>query len=299
MKKLFSMLALFGGAVALQAQDSLQTKPVKEYVYQTFKDTRVINTQSVETLPKRVMDVRIGHRFGDIAGKAGGFQTFFGFENASDISLGVDYGITDRLMVGFHRSKGGGPYRQLLHGLVKYRLLHQTTDNKMPISMAIGGLASVSTQLRDTSNALALSHYPKAAHRFAYALELHFARKFGKVFSLQLSPTFLWRNYVPAGDENYLLNLSMSMHFQLGEMLGLIIDSNFPLTGSRLQEGGNYFSRMALGIGLEIETGAHIFQINITNSTGIFATDYMGYTNANWALGQFRLGFTLSRLFRF
>ncbi|MFT5386411.1 MAG: hypothetical protein ACI81W_003824, partial [Saprospiraceae bacterium] len=52
-----------------------------QYTFETFKDTRVINTHSVETLPKRKLDIRIGHRFGDLAGSRGGWKTFYGLEN--------------------------------------------------------------------------------------------------------------------------------------------------------------------------------------------------------------------------
>ena len=79
----------------LTAVFALQTAYNQEGVSQTFKDSRVINTHSVETLPKRKLDVRIFHRFGDLAGDNGGFQTFYGLENASDVVIGLEYGITN------------------------------------------------------------------------------------------------------------------------------------------------------------------------------------------------------------
>lgn len=297
----YVFLFCFAAFSSFAQKDSTKTsgKPKREYIYQTFKDTRVINTQSVETLRKNTMDVRIAHRFGDIAGAAGGFKTFFGFENAADISLGVDYGILNNLMVGIHRSKGAAQYRQLLNGYVKYKLLHQTANNKIPFSMSVVGMATVSTMRRDTNNTQSLAYFPKAAHRFSYSLELHMARKFGNVFSLQLSPTFVWRNYVPKGDENALFSLGVCMKVQMSRMIGLIIDGNFPFSASRFNDPNGYHTRMSLGLGVEIETNGHVFQVNITNSAGVYATDYIPYTTANWAKGQFRLGFTISRIFRF
>ena len=93
----------------------------QNYTYQTFKDTRVINTHTVETLPKRVLDVRIGHRFGDLAGRNGGWQTFYGLEDAADILFGVEYGITDNITVGLSRTKGAGPLKKLINTSLKYR----------------------------------------------------------------------------------------------------------------------------------------------------------------------------------
>ncbi|MFQ5446191.1 MAG: DUF5777 family beta-barrel protein [Saprospiraceae bacterium] len=37
--------------------------------------------------------------------------------------------------------------------------------------------------------------------------------------------------------------------------------------------------------------------MNFTNATGIIPTDYIPYTRSNWLDGQFRIGFTISRIF--
>ena len=41
---------------------SAQTHEKSEEVIQTFRDTRIINSHSVETLPARKLDFRIAHR---------------------------------------------------------------------------------------------------------------------------------------------------------------------------------------------------------------------------------------------
>ena len=60
---------------------SLTSVSAQDY-HQIFKDTRVINSQSVETLRKGILDFRIGHRFGDVKGK---WPTLWGLENAADV----------------------------------------------------------------------------------------------------------------------------------------------------------------------------------------------------------------------
>ena len=84
-------------------------------VFDTFKDRRVINTHSVETLPARKLDVRIGHRFGDLAGEFGGWDNFYGLENAQDIMIGAAYGFTNSFTVGLHRTKGAGALTRLVN----------------------------------------------------------------------------------------------------------------------------------------------------------------------------------------
>ena len=63
----------------------------------TFNSTRIISGHSVETLPEKTFEMRIEHRFGDIAGDMGGYQTLFGFDNVADMRIALEYGFTDKL----------------------------------------------------------------------------------------------------------------------------------------------------------------------------------------------------------
>ena len=261
--------------------------------YRTFKDTRVINTQSAETLPAGKMDFRISHRFGDLAGSNGGWETFYGLENATDILIGVDYGATDRLTLGLNRTKGAGPLTRLVNGTIKYKIIGQGKSSGAPITLSLLGGASMSTAKRIDDPEL-LSSFPKTAHRMVYNIQALFARKFSERFSLQISPGYVHRNYVTQEDENGLFNLGLAARLQLTKVFGLILDTTIPFSDLRTSENGYY---LPLGFGLEIDTGGHVFQINLTNTTGLAPTDYIPNTRSNWADGQFRLGFTISRLF--
>ncbi|MCP4442012.1 MAG: hypothetical protein GY810_24145 [Aureispira sp.] len=294
MKNILFLAIIVGCSNMLYAQDK---KPSSEKVYNTFKDTRVINTHSTETLKKRTMDIRISHRFGDFISEwklENAWRNFLGLENAADISIGVDYGVTDDLTLGFYRTKGYGPLKQLLHGVAKYRILHQTEDNKMPLSLTAVGLGTMST-MKASENTQTVSHMPKFAHRFVYSLQFHAARKFGNVFSLQLSPMFTWRNYVPRDEQNYLFSMNICSRIQVSKMIGIILDASIPFSAMHLK-GDKY--QIPIGIGIEFETGGHVFQFNLSNSAGIMATDYIPNTTGAWYKGQFRIGFTISRSFR-
>jgi len=270
------------------------------YVSKTFKDTRVINTHSVETLPAHKLDIRITHRFGDIAGDNGGFATFYGLENAADVMIGADYGLTDALTIGMHRSKGAGilpdgtsGLRQLLNGIGKYRWLRQTEEAGAPVSLTTVGVVSFSTAEKVEDAETSLRSFPKFAHRLAYHAQLLAARKFSHALSLQISAGYTYRNLVAPNDENGIWNVGAAGRVQLTKVFGLILEANAPLNAGRLEED---FS-LPLGIGLEIETGGHVFQVNFTNATAIMETNYIPYTTSRWRDGAFRLGFTISRLF--
>jgi hypothetical protein len=150
--------------------------------------------------------------------------------------------------------------------------------------------------MQKSSSPDALNFFENSSHRFAYHVGLHTARKFSDAFSLQFNAAWTFRNVVPFGDQNDLPSIGASARINLSKALGIIIDSNFPIDSDlRTTENGYY---PFIGIGLEFDTsGGHVFQINLTNSTGLTETDYIPYTTSSWADGEFRLGFTISRLF--
>ncbi|MEO8732976.1 MAG: DUF5777 family beta-barrel protein, partial [Flavobacteriales bacterium] len=122
LKKCVLALALATATLMVHAQGDLldvlgPDTPQVVYTSASFKSTRVINGQSLENLPKGVLDFRISHRFGFVSN---GIQDFFGLDQAS-FRLGFDYGLTDRLMIGIGRST----YQKTVDGFFKYKLLRQ------------------------------------------------------------------------------------------------------------------------------------------------------------------------------
>ncbi len=287
MNKLLLLICACCFASSLLAQD---------YVYRTFKDTRVINTHSVETLQKRKLDIRIMHRFGDLFGDSGGWETFYGLENATDVAIGAEYGVTDDFTVGLLRAKGAGPLRQLVNGLAKYRILRQAESEGSPITLTAVGVLSVST-MQKSENPEAINFFQTFEHRMAYTVQALIARQFSERFSLQIAPGYTHRNLVQFGDQNGIVSLGLASRIQLTKVVGLILDANLPLSGAQSVFEENETYAPALGIGLEFDTGGHVFQINLTNATGIMENDYIPYTTSRWSEGEFRLGFTISRLF--
>jgi hypothetical protein len=273
----------------------------QDFVFQTFKDRRVINVHSVETLPKRKLDIRISHRFGDIAGDNGGFKTVYGLENATDVMLGAEYGVSDNFTLGIFRTKGAGTLpdgspglRQILNGVYKIRLIRQKEDNSTPFTLTAVGITSLSTAEKIEEATEAIQSFPKFAHRMAHHVQLIVGRKFSDGFSLQLNAGYTYRNLVPSGDVNGLFSMGGATRIQLSKVVGIIADLTIPLSESRTSEKGFY---PALGLGFEFETGGHVFQLNFTNATAIIETDFIPYTTSNWGDGEFRLGFTVARIF--
>lgn len=273
----------------------------QDVVTQTFNDSRLVNIQSVETLGKRRLDVRIGHRFGDLLGDNGGWSTFYGLEQASDVMIGAAYGATDKLTVGFFRTKGAGSLpngqaglRQVLNGTVKYALLRQGAMGGSPVSLTFWGVAALSTAERIPDNPDIIRNFSNFSHRMGYHGQLMIASRLSDRIALQVTPGYTHRNVVPFEDENGLFSLGVGTRLQISRVFGVIADVTLPFSDYRTTDNGFY---PALGLGLEIDSGGHLFQLNFTNATGIMETDFIPYTTSNWLDGEFRFGFTISRLF--
>lgn len=271
----------------------------RERVYRTFKDTRVVNVHSVETLPKGKLDVRISHRFGDMFGDDGGFKTFYGLETAEDVSIGAEYGFTDNFNMGLYRAKGAGRtpesnsgLRQNLNLVAKLRLLHQETEG-FPFSATIVGTATMSTAEKIENNVDLIQSFPIFAHRMAFNGSLVLAKKM-KSLSLELIPGVTHRNLVPFAGENTIFSLGGAARYQVSRVMALVADVTVPFSNTITSDNGY---SIPVGFGMEWDTGGHVFQLNFTNATGLFETDYIPYTITSWGEGEFRMGFTISRWF--
>ena len=259
-----------------------------------FKDRKIINAHSTETLPARILDFRIAHRFGDMFGDEGGWPSFYGLESARDILIGFDYGLTDDLMIGINRTKGAGPLRMLVTSYLKYKIAGQNSTLDNPIAVSIIAMNTISTMPK-SDEISAINNFPKFAHRMTYHFQMIAAKRFSRKVSLQINVGYTHRNFVDLDDVNYVVHTGLAGRFQLTRRLALIGDLSIPM---RFRDIG-FEPTLPLGFGVEWETGGgHVFQLNLTNSSGLTESDYLPYTRSKWSEGQFRLGFTIARQFR-
>jgi hypothetical protein len=264
-----------------------------QYTQATFKTTRLINGHTVETTQKGVLDFRITHRFGAINTH---LSNFFGLDQAS-MRIGLDYGITNRFTIGAGRSAGGAvdPTEKEYDGFLKYRLLWQSTGEKnMPVSLTafssvlINALRGKKTDSTKESGLVE----PQPIHRFSYAYQLIIARKFSNAFSLQLSPTLIHYNLVDSSStHNNLVSIGIGTRIKLTPRSSLNIEY-YPQFSNISDIYKNSFS-----IGYEIETGGHVFQFHLTNSTSMAESTFITETKDSWGKGEIHMGFNISRVF--
>jgi hypothetical protein len=294
----------------IQAQDDLLkiasegTTNKKEKVTATFKSTKIINAQTNETVHKRTLDFRIAHRFGNFgAASGGGYQgNFFGLYNIADVRIAFEYGITDRLTVGVSNNKKN----RNAEGLVKYRLVEQRKDDHMPVAITIFESMVVNTS-KDISGEFSVmddngEKTNKPLRRFSYVSQLIIARKFSSSFSCELVPTYVHRNYVAdSEDENGMFSIGVGARLKITRSFAIVGDYFYNISkfrdDARSTEGDKIFYQ-PLGLGIEIETGGHVFTIMAANSTGIVEKEFITDTRDTWTKGGFKFSFNISRNFR-
>ncbi len=298
-KKVFLLLAAFS-TITLQGQDldslmnAMSGEPPDLKVRATFKTTKLVNMHTIEQVKRGELDFRIAHRFDDIGGQAGGISTLYGFDNVADIRISFDYGLNDRWAIGFGRSKGAHLRRQLLDFNTKIKLIQQTESGAVPLSMSLYMATELST-MRSGSDRLSTTYFTnKFVHRFNYFSQLLLARKFSNSFSAELAPTIVHRNLVHFNDRNTLFALGAGLRYMFTKRAGIIVDY-FQVFDEQRNSGNGFHA--PLGVGLEIETGGHVFHLLFSNNKSLIESQYLTETRDNWLSGQFRFGFNISRIF--
>lgn len=279
--------------VTIMEEKKKEQPPVK-----VFHSQKVINTKSVEVHRKGVLEFNVAHSFGDIAGDNGGVRRFYGLDNSTDIRIGFQVGLSNKLNLVLARAKGLF-VTQLYEMGLKYQLLQQQEKNSgQPLSLTLFVNDVVSTQRRSPAAGQETS-FENFGDRHSQVVQLMLARKCGKV-SLQFNPLFLHTSYVVPNDDENIFALGGAVRLPLSKKIVILADYFHPF---RSQTSEDFFKSQGikfydpLGIGFEILTEGHVFHLNFTNATEILENRFIRRTVTNWGDGAFRWTFTISRNF--
>ncbi|WP_437917972.1 DUF5777 family beta-barrel protein [Sphingobacterium sp. LRF_L2] len=243
----------------------------------TFKTTRIANGHTVEQCKIGVLDMRINHRFGSVSD---GVNNFLGLDNAVT-RIGFDYGITNDWMVGIGRST----LNKEFDGFVKGAIWKQGKRN-FPLTLSYVGGIYVVTEKGE------IQQY-SFMNRVSYLQQLLLARKFNRNLSLQLVPTLMHFNMTNlSSEENTLYALGVGGRYKLNKRIALTMEYYY--VPKQFQRNGN---ANPFTLGLDIETGGHVFQLFLSNASGISERSMFTNTLSKWEKGEIHFGFNISRVF--
>lgn len=259
--------------------DLLTDTPTKEYTTATFKTTHLILGQSIENVAKGNMNLIISHHFGRINE---GSYNFWGLDQ-STIRLGLEYSLTDKIELGIGRST----YQKTIDGFVKYKILRQ--DNmKMPVSISYFGSMAINTLKWDDP-----SRENFFSSRLSFVNQLLIAKKFNNNLSLQLTPTHVHKNLVKRViDQNNIFAIGAGGRYKLTKRFSVNAEYYYLLPGQTADDFDN-----SLSLGVDIETGGHVFQLFFTNSQPLFERGFITETQGKWNKGDVYFGFNIIRTF--
>lgn len=247
--------------------------------YAVFKGLKIVNFESTKLISKKQFLFMVSHRFGSIEN---GFDSFFGLDDAVT-RLNFIYGISD----GFNISASRSSFQKIYETAIKYRLLKQK-ENGFPFTIVGYNSLLINT-------ALEKDNLPKLEfkHRLGYTAQILISRKVSTNLSLELAPTFFHDNYVAINDQdNSQYALGLGGRYKLGKRWSVNMDYGWHLNRADESPFKNPFS-----IGVDLETGGHVFQMHFTNAQAMNTNGFLGQATGDWGEGDIYFGFNLTRLF--
>ncbi len=287
MKKIVTLLILsIVFNLSLRAQDDLldllneEQEEEVNFATATFKGQRLVNGHTVVTRKTGELEFLISHRFGRLNS---GVDDLFGLD-VSNIRFSFEYGLSDRITAGLSRNSLGKVYE----GFVKYNLLRQSTG-KVNTPVTLTGFSNIAIRTADNFDFAEDDFNSKVS----YTHQILVARKVNENLSLQISPTYVHRNKVLDNQKNDILALGFGGRMKLSSRVALNAEYFYRLT----EEGPGADFRDSVGIGIEIETGGHVFHINFTNSRSLAERAFITETRGELFNGDIHFGFNISRVF--
>lgn len=246
-------------------------------VNSVFKGLKIVNLESTKLVSKGDLYFIIAHRFGSIKG---GVKELFGLDQ-SNIRFSFIYGFRDWFNLGLSRSSFDKTYDITS----KIKLLSQEKQN---FPLTIVGFGAVSYKTADVD--LSYVNFENI-HRLNYLAEILISRKINENLSLEVAPIFIHENFTPFNSQqNSQFAAGFGGRYKLTKRLTLNMDYV-----SHLNRTVNNFKN-PFSVGVDIETGGHVFQLHLTNSQQMNDAGFVN-ANGNWASGDVFLGFNLSRVF--
>ncbi len=267
------------------AQDDLLNEIDKDDSKQSsdaaFKGLKIVNFESTKLLHKKEFYFIVSHRFGSIKN---GFDDFFGLDFANT-RLQFIYGFSDNFNLGISRNSFNKTYDLS----AKYRFIEQ--QENFPLTLVGYSQGAINTLLEE---ALILREV-SFSDRVSFTQQLLISHKVNDKLSLELIPTYFYEGYTGFEfQDQSQFALGFGGRYKLSKRLSLNVDYGWHLN----RASGSPFVN-PLSIGVDIETGGHVFQLHFTNAQPTFESGFLGNAVGDWGEGNVYFGFNLSRVFNF
>lgn len=291
---MYKAILLFALPLLSNAQEDLLSEidstATNVVVESAFKSLKIVNLESTKLVAKGDIYFIVAHRFGFIDK---GFDDFFGLDNANT-QLKFSYGVNDWLTV--HLGRSG--FQETYDLGAKYRLYSQI-ENGFPVTIVGFNSLAINSELKEED-------YPnlKFENRLSYVAQVLISRKFSEKLSLEIAPSIFHENTLQdiLDDNNAVIspNPQDNTQFAVGFGGRYKIASRWSINvdyAAHLNRASQSNYKNPLSIGVDLETGGHVFQMHFTNAQAMHESGYLGQTVGDWSKGEIAFGFNLIRVF--
>lgn len=277
----------------LKQDDAATVK--KDITIATFKSTRVVNMHSTEITGVNNFQFMIIHHFGEIWTKAeegSNVARLLGMNgNFASTYMSFDYSPKHYLNLGLAFAGSAN-----IEGTAKIKLVRQQTGlHNYPVSVVWLSTAHF--------NAAKSVPAPNGFgwNKWSYLHQLLVSRKFSESFSLQVMPSVVHYNIVSygIGNEHDVFSMGIGGRMKLTHKTAITLEYSRQLNMyqsviDKSSEIVNYSPNL-FSLGYDWDTGGHIFQFFLTNSSFASNLPQLSTNPVRENLGQWSIGFNLNR----
>lgn len=261
-----------------------RTEPEVVPDLQIFHSTTVIGLPTSEALEKGDFEFEISHRF--VPAVKEGYGSLYGLDGPARMRIAVGYAVFQNWELTLGRSS----IDDNTELRVKHKFL-QLKNSTVPalIGFQIGAAWNpVETYYRDVSGDLIIRPRSHERH-FQYYGQLIADLKPWSRLAVGLVPSFLYNRDVWTKDIENAFMLGTHHQVFLGRRWSVIGEWSFILSDKSGWHNPG-------GIGLELETGAHIFELFVTNQLRINPAQYLAGAEYPFDGDNLRIGFFINRV---
>ena len=274
-------IGFYSSSLAQEAEQP--AKKVDKPVRSPFESSMLIDNQTNVIPVKNTLEMQIQHRFGPMDN---GFKDLFGiYAPGANIRIGFNYSIIDRLMIGYGLTKKN-MYSDFQ---AKYALLRQTRSGRIPVAVTLYGNMAIDSRDKEVFGV----NY-SFTNRLSYFGQVIVGRKFAEWLSVQVHGSYTHYNSVEKDTDHDKIGVGVNGRVKFSPQSSILFQYDHPFSVQ-----GNSESKPNLGIGYEVSTSTHAFQIYVGTAQGIIPQDNYMYNLNDFTKGEMMFGFTITRLWSF
>jgi hypothetical protein len=275
------VLALFSLQFAVgQEEDKKEEQPVRS----PYEAVMLVDFPTTKTPAKGAIEIHIHHRFGTFSGGKG---DLLGVYAPANIRMGLKYGLTDRIALGFGTEKN----HKMQEFALAYRIFDQTRSNKMPVAIMYYGNAVIDARAKEVFGV----NY-QGSHRLSYFNQLIVSRKFSTNFTLHAAASFSHFNSVDSLLEHDKIALHLGGRLKIWSDNSLVFEYTHPIAPNNFAEHVELTNppKSGLSLGLELGTSTHAFQVFVSNYQEIIPQQNVSFNQNDFFDGDMLIGFNIT-----